>query len=86
MDMKNPIRIHDAALRLKSHAPHAKLLLGVWSANDGTALIGLKDAINPDYAVRSFRQALAVILKTATEQNSGEDDHAHGTSSLIVAK
>jgi hypothetical protein len=62
MDTKNPIRIHDAAGRLKSHAPHAKLLLGVWSANDGMALSGLKDAINADYAVRNFSQALPVPL------------------------
>jgi hypothetical protein len=54
--------------------------------NDGTALSGLKDAINAGYAVRSFRQALAIILKTATEQNSGENDSAHGTPLLIVAK
>ena len=40
------------------------------------ALSGLKDAIKADYAVRSFRQALAIILKTATEQNSGEDNYA----------
>jgi hypothetical protein len=39
-------------------------------------LSGLKDAIKADYAVRSFRQALAIILKTATEQNGGEDDYA----------
>jgi hypothetical protein len=39
-------------------------------------LSGLKDAIKADYAVRSFRQALAIILKTATEQNSGEDNYA----------
>jgi hypothetical protein len=85
MKMKNPVRIHDAARRLRSHAPQAKLLLGVWSGNDGTALSGLKDAINADYAVRSFRQVLAIVLKTATEQNSGED-HANETSSFIVAK
>jgi hypothetical protein len=46
----------------------------------------LKDAINADYAVRNFRQALAIVLKTTTEQNSGEDDCANGTPSLIVAK
>jgi hypothetical protein len=39
-------------------------------------LSGLKDAIKVDYAVRSFRQALAIILKTATEQNGGEDNYA----------
>jgi hypothetical protein len=73
MDMKSPIRIHDAARRLKSHAPpNAALLLGVLSENDG-ALRGLKDTVNADYVARSFRQALAIVLKLATEQRDGED-------------
>jgi len=72
--MKNPIRIHDAARRLKDHVPpNATLLLGVLSENDGKVLRGLKDAVNADYITRSFRQALAIVLKLATEQRDGEE-------------
>jgi len=68
IDMKDQIRIHDAARRLKDHAPpNATLLLGVLSENDGKALTGFKDAVNADYIARSFRQALAIVLKLATE-------------------
>ena len=60
----------------ESRASRKTLLLGFGRRMMELPLSGLKDAIKADYAVRSFRQALAIILKTATEQNSGEDNYA----------
>jgi predicted PurR-regulated permease PerM len=66
IDMKTPAHIHYAARRLKNRAPHAKILLGVWSAADDKALTDLKEAVNADYIARTFHQAAAVILEEAT--------------------
>jgi hypothetical protein len=64
--MKIPARTHDAARRLKSKAPHAKLLLGVWAPADDQALAGLKSAVSADYATKSFQDALTIILQEAS--------------------
>jgi len=66
VDMKAPAHIHYAARRIKSRAPHAKLLLGVWSAIDEKALSALKEAVRADYSARSFHEAAAIILEEAT--------------------
>ncbi len=66
LDTKIPAHIHYAARRIKSKAPHAKLLLGVWAATDDQAIAGLKSAVNADYATKSFHDALAVIQQEAT--------------------
>jgi hypothetical protein len=66
IDMKTPAHIHYAARRLKNRAPHAKILLGVWSAADDKPLTDLKEAVNADYIARTFHQAAAVILEEAT--------------------
>jgi hypothetical protein len=71
IDMKIPAHIHYAARRLKSRAPHAKLLLGVWAAKDDKALTDLKDAVNADYVVGSFQQAAAIILQEAIAEQTG---------------
>jgi hypothetical protein len=71
IDMKIPAHIHYAARRLKSRAPHAKLLLGVWAAKDGKALTDLKDAVNADDVVSSFQQAAAIILQEAIAEQRG---------------
>jgi hypothetical protein len=42
--MKTPAHIQFAARRLKSRAPHAKLLLGLWSAENDKAAAGLPRA------------------------------------------
>jgi predicted PurR-regulated permease PerM len=63
--MKTPAHIHYAARRIKSRAPHAKLLLGVWSAIDEKALSALKEAVRADYSARSFHEAAAIILEEA---------------------
>lgn len=69
VDVKTPAHIHFAARRLRSRAPHAKLLLGLWSAKDDSAGAELKDAVGADEFARSFHQALALILReAATEQ------------------
>jgi predicted PurR-regulated permease PerM len=66
VDMKIPAHIHFAARRLKSRAPHAKLLLGLWSAKDDKAGAELKDAVGADDFARTFHQAAAIILQEAT--------------------
>jgi predicted PurR-regulated permease PerM len=66
IDMRTPAHIHYVARRLKSRAPHAKLLLGVWSATDDKALSDLKEAVNADYVARTFHQAAAIVLEQAT--------------------
>jgi hypothetical protein len=66
VDMKTPAHIHFAARRLKSRAPHAKLLLGLWSAKDDKTGNELKDAVGADDVARTFHQAAATILKEAT--------------------
>jgi predicted PurR-regulated permease PerM len=66
VDIKTPARIHYAARRLKSRAPHAALLVGVCSATDEQAIAGLKDAVNADYTSCSFHEAATIILQEAT--------------------
>jgi hypothetical protein len=68
VDLKTPARIHYAARRLKSRAPHAALLLGVCSATDEQAIAGLKDAVKADYTSCSFHQAATIILQEATAE------------------
>jgi hypothetical protein len=72
IDMKTPAHIHYAARRLKNRAPHAKILLGVWSAADDKALTVLKEAVNADHIARSFHEAAAIILEEATEGSPTE--------------
>jgi len=48
-----------------NRAPHAKILLGVWSVDDDKALTDLKEAVNADYVARSFHQAAVIILEEA---------------------
>jgi len=68
VDTKTPAHIHFAARRLRSRAPHARLLLGLWSAKDDSAGAELKDAVGADHFARSFHQALALILQEATTE------------------
>jgi AI-2E family transporter len=68
VDMKTPAHIHYAARRLRSRAPHAKLLLGIWSSIEDKMLIDLKEAVHADYIARSFHEATAIILEEATAQ------------------
>jgi predicted PurR-regulated permease PerM len=65
LDMKIPAHIHYAVRRIKNKAPHAKVLLGVWTAADDQAIANLKSAVNADYATKSFHDALAIILQEA---------------------
>jgi hypothetical protein len=68
VDLKTPAHIHYAARRVRSRAPHAKLLLGVWSTIDDKTLTGLREAVNADYAARSFHRAATIVLEEAAEQ------------------
>jgi predicted PurR-regulated permease PerM len=73
VDVKTPAHIHFAARRLRSRAPHAKFLLGLWSIKDDQMGTDLKDAVGADDFARTFHQAAAVILQEATT------DHERGT-------
>jgi predicted PurR-regulated permease PerM len=66
LDLRTPARIQFAARRIKTKAPHAKLMLGLWTATDNAALVTLKDAVNADHAVRTFHEAAVLILEEAT--------------------
>lgn len=73
IDLKMPAHIHFAARRLKSRAPHAKLLLGLWSAKDNTtAAAELKDAVGADEVACTFHEAAAIILREATTEHERE--------------
>jgi hypothetical protein len=75
VDMKAPAHIHYAARRLKSRAPHAKLLLGVWSAIDDKILTDLKEAVNADYAAGTFHQAATIVLEEATAEQTSRAEN-----------
>jgi hypothetical protein len=72
IDVKTPAHIHFAARRLRSQAPHAKLLLGLWSVKDDQTGTDLKDAVGADDFARTFHQAATIILQEATT------DHERG--------
>jgi len=84
VDLKTPAHMHYAARRLKSRAPNAKLLLGVWSAIDDKVLAALKEAVNADYAARNFHRAATIVLEEAAKHpqlrteslKSGHSAHA----------
>jgi predicted PurR-regulated permease PerM len=79
VDMKIPAHIHFAARRLKSRAPHAKLLLGLWSAKDDKTGTDLMDAVGADDFARTFHEAAAIILQRATA------DQERGAQALAKA-
>jgi hypothetical protein len=64
--MKTPAHIHYAARRLRARAPHAKILVAVWSVTDDKALADLKEAVSADYVARAFHEAATIILQEAT--------------------
>jgi hypothetical protein len=68
VDMKTPAHIHFVARRLKSRAPRAKLLLGLWSAKDDRAGAELKDAVGADGYAFTFHQAAAIIVQELAEK------------------
>jgi predicted PurR-regulated permease PerM len=78
VDMKTPAHIHYAARRLKSRAPHAKLLLAVWSAKDDKTLTGLQEAVNANCSARSFHQAAAIILEEAAARQQLRTENVRG--------
>jgi hypothetical protein len=86
IDMKMPAHIHYAARRLKSRAPQAKTLLGVWSVTDDKALADLKEAVNADYFARSFHEAAAIILEEATAGHRTESGVKPGLVRHLVVE
>jgi len=82
VDMKTPAHIHFAARRLRSRAPHAKLLLGLWSAKDDETGAELKDVVGTDDFARTFHQAAAIILQRATTDQGGAKAPARASAAL----
>jgi predicted PurR-regulated permease PerM len=72
VDVKTPAHIHFAARRLRSRAPEAKLLLGLWSVKDDKTGTDLKEAVGADDFARTFHQAAAIILQEATTDHERE--------------
>jgi predicted PurR-regulated permease PerM len=66
LDTKSEAHIRYAARRVRSKAPHAKLLLGLWYGADEEDLESLKEASGVDYAVRTFHEAAVIVLGEAT--------------------
>ena len=65
IDMKTPAHVQFAARRVRTKAPHAKILLGIWSASDDKALEELGEAINADHIAKDFHYAAELILLQA---------------------
>ena len=65
IDMKTPAHVQFAARRVRTKAPHAKILLGIWSASDEKALEELGEAINADHIAKDFHYAAELILLQA---------------------
>ena len=66
LDLRTPARIQYVARRVRMKAPDAKLMLGLWTAADEAVLTNLREAVNADYAVATFRAAAALIVEEAT--------------------
>jgi predicted PurR-regulated permease PerM len=81
VDMKTPAHIHFAARRLKSRAPHAKLLLGLWSAKEDKAGSELKEAVGADDFARTFQQAAEIILR---EASTGQEHRTKAAASAAA--
>ena len=71
-DASNPA-VAKEAQRIRTAAPHAKIILGVWGAADDTAVASMKGASGADMAFRSFQTAAAAMLGEADHDNSGEE-------------
>ncbi len=74
LDLRTPARIQYAARRVRTKAPDAKLLLGLWTATDEAVLAGLMQAVNADYAFATFHEAAASIINEATGNRSARAD------------
>lgn len=85
VDMKTPAHIHFAARRLRSRAPHAKLLLGLWSAKDDKTANELKDAVGADGVARTFHEAAAMILLEATTDQEPRTKAPARTSAALAS-
>ena len=70
LDLKTPARIHFAARRIKTKAPHAKLMLGLWTATDDAVLATLKDAVNAPMQIDCALSA-SVLGKALCESGIG---------------
>jgi predicted PurR-regulated permease PerM len=81
LDLKTPARIHFAARRVKAKAPHAKLMLGLWTATDDAVLATLKDAVGADFVVRTFHDAAVLVLEAAM----GKPLRAEGGNSVTAS-
>ena len=64
-DFKSPARIQYAARRVRSRAPKAKLMLGLWTAPDAV-LAAIQKQIGADFAVNSLHDAAKIIVAEAS--------------------
>ena len=85
-DLKSPARAQYAARRIKGKAPHAKLVLGLWTAADGSILETMKTELNADYAVKDFHTAAAIILKEATTERPLQPEGARAETASAAAE
>jgi predicted PurR-regulated permease PerM len=64
-DFKTPARIQYAARRVRSRAPKAKLMLGLWTAPDAL-LAAIQKQIGADFAVNTLHDAATIIVDEAS--------------------
>ena len=93
LDLRTPARIQYAARRVRTKAPDAKLMLGLWTATDEAVLSSLMQAVNADYAFATFHEAAASIIEEATgnrppregsrKSATAEDRPSVGTPKLV---
>jgi predicted PurR-regulated permease PerM len=85
-DLKSPARAQYAARRIREKAPHAKLMLGFWTAADSSVLESMKAELNADYAVKDFHTAAAIILEEATTERPVQPEGAKAETPAAAAQ
>jgi predicted PurR-regulated permease PerM len=64
-DFKAPARIQYAARRVRSRAPKAKLMLGLWTAPDAV-IAAIQKQVGADFAVNTLHEAATIIVDEAS--------------------
>jgi predicted PurR-regulated permease PerM len=64
-DFKTPARVQYAARRVRSRAPKAKLMLGLWTAPDAI-LAAIQKQVGADFAVNTLHDAAKIIVDEAS--------------------
>jgi predicted PurR-regulated permease PerM len=79
-DFKTPARIQYAARRVRSRAPKAKLMLGLWTAPDAV-LAAIQTQVGADFAVNTLHDAAKIIVD---EASGGKPREAVRPSSAVA--